>query len=96
MSDDAFATRQAKLGRARRHGLPEKAAGYLGPPPPFAQQFMPSSLIALKRAHKIGVTMAYGTDAFFKVKDRRAGRSPSPTSTALSRPVSRPQTSCAS
>jgi imidazolonepropionase-like amidohydrolase len=73
MSDDAL--RLAKRNSVVLVGtdFPEKAAGYLGPPPPFAQQFHAVFLDRLKRAYKIGVTMAYGTDAFFKVEGETRG-----------------------
>lgn len=43
----------------------EKAALMLGEGPEFAKFFHSVFLDRLKRAYKIGVTMAYGTDAFF-------------------------------
>ncbi len=43
----------------------EKAAGLMGGGPDFPKFFHGVFLDRLKRAYKIGVTMAYGTDAFF-------------------------------
>lgn len=43
----------------------EKAALMLGEGPEFAKFFHSVFLDRLKRAYKIGITMAYGTDAFF-------------------------------
>ncbi|MGB7926257.1 MAG: amidohydrolase family protein [Pyrinomonadaceae bacterium] len=73
MSDEAL--RLAKRNSVVLVGtdFPEKAAGYLGPPPPFAKQFHEVFIDRLKRAYKIGVTMAYGTDAFFKVEGETRG-----------------------
>lgn len=51
----------------------EKAALYLGLPPPVAKQFHEIFLDRLKRAYKIGVTMAYGTDTFFAVEGETRG-----------------------
>lgn len=51
----------------------EQAAGYLGLPPPVAKQFHAIFIDRLKRAYKIGVTMAYGTDTFFAVPGETRG-----------------------
>jgi Imidazolonepropionase and related amidohydrolases len=51
----------------------EKAAGYLGLPPPVAKAFHEVFIDRLKRAYKIGVTMAYGTDVFFAVEGETRG-----------------------
>jgi len=51
----------------------EQAAEYLGLPPPIAKQFHAVFIDRLKRAYKIGVTMAYGTDTFFAVKGQTRG-----------------------
>lgn len=51
----------------------EEAAGYLGPPPPFAKQFHDVIMDRLTRAYKIGVTMAYGTDIFVAVEGKTRG-----------------------
>jgi imidazolonepropionase-like amidohydrolase len=50
-----------------------EAAGYLGLPPDIAKYFHEVFLDRLKRAHKIGVTMAYGTDSFFAVPGKTRG-----------------------
>ena len=50
-----------------------KAAEYLGLPPPIAKQFHDIFIDRLKRAHKVGVTMAFGTDAFFAVEGETRG-----------------------
>jgi imidazolonepropionase-like amidohydrolase len=51
----------------------EKAAEYLGLPPDIALKFHNVFLDRLKRAYKIGVTMAYGTDTFFAVPGETRG-----------------------
>jgi imidazolonepropionase-like amidohydrolase len=51
----------------------EPAAEYLGLPPPVAQKFHEVFVDRLKRAFKIGVTMAYGTDTFFAVEGQTRG-----------------------
>jgi imidazolonepropionase-like amidohydrolase len=51
----------------------EEAAEYLGLPPPIAKQFHAVFIDRLKRAYKIGVTMAYGTDTFFAVPGQTRG-----------------------
>jgi imidazolonepropionase-like amidohydrolase len=51
----------------------EEAAGYLGLPPPFPKQFHEVFIDRLKRAYKIGVTMAYGTDIFIAVEGKTRG-----------------------
>jgi imidazolonepropionase-like amidohydrolase len=51
----------------------EQAAEYLGLPPAIAKQFHAVFVDRLKRAYKIGVTMAYGTDAFFAVEGQTRG-----------------------
>jgi imidazolonepropionase-like amidohydrolase len=53
--------------------FPEQAAEYLGLPPPIAKQFHAIFIDRLKRAYKIGVTMAYGTDTFFAVEGQTRG-----------------------
>ena len=45
--------------------FPLKAAELLGQGPEFAQFFHGVFLDRLKRAYKVGITMAYGTDSFF-------------------------------
>lgn len=73
MSDEA-------LQLARRNNVmlvgtdfTEQAAGYLGLPPPVAKAFHEVFIDRLKRAFKIGVKMAYGTDAFFAVAGETRG-----------------------
>src|SRR6185369_4519068 len=51
----------------------EQAAEYLGLPPPVAKQFHDIFIDRLRRAYKIGVTMAYGTDTFFAVPGQTRG-----------------------
>jgi imidazolonepropionase-like amidohydrolase len=51
----------------------EQAAEYLGLPPPVAKSFHEVFIDRLKRAFKIGVTMAYGTDVFFAVEGQTRG-----------------------
>lgn len=51
----------------------EPAAEYLGLPPPVAKQFHDIFVDRLKRAYKIGVTMAYGTDVIFAVPGQTRG-----------------------
>jgi imidazolonepropionase-like amidohydrolase len=50
-----------------------EAAGYLGLPPDIAKGFHDHFIDRLKRAFKIGVTMAYGTDTFFAVDGHTRG-----------------------
>ena len=68
------------LALARRNGVvlvgtdfPEKTANYLGAGPEFAKAFHAILLDRLKRAYRAGVTMAYGTDAFFTVPGETRG-----------------------
>jgi imidazolonepropionase-like amidohydrolase len=51
----------------------EKAALYLGLDPASAKAFHTIFLDRLKRAYKVGVTMAYGTDTFFNVEGETRG-----------------------
>jgi imidazolonepropionase-like amidohydrolase len=51
----------------------EQAAEYLGLPPPIAKRFHEIFIDRLKRAYKIGVIMAYGTDTFFAVEGQTRG-----------------------
>jgi|ERR1043166_3640822 imidazolonepropionase-like amidohydrolase len=53
--------------------FPEKAAEYLGQGPEFAKFFHSVFLDRLKRAYKIGITMAYGTDAFMAAPGETRG-----------------------
>jgi imidazolonepropionase-like amidohydrolase len=73
MSDETFAL-------ARRNGVvlvgtdfPEKMALHLGQGPEFAKVFHAMFLERLKRAYRAGVTLAYGTDAFFTVPGETRG-----------------------
>lgn len=68
------------LELAKRNGVvlvgtdfTEKTAGYLGAGPEFAKAFHALFLDRLKRAYRVGVTMAYGTDAFFNVPGETRG-----------------------
>jgi imidazolonepropionase-like amidohydrolase len=68
------------LALARRNGVvlvgtdfTEKTANYLGVGPEFAKVFHALFLDRLKRAYKVGVTMAFGTDAFFTVPGETRG-----------------------
>jgi imidazolonepropionase-like amidohydrolase len=49
------------------------AAEALGLPPDVAKMFHDVFIDRLKRAHKIGVTMAYGTDTFAEVEGQTRG-----------------------
>lgn len=73
MSDDAL--RLAKQNNVVLVGtdFTEEAASYLGPPAPFAKEFHAVFLDRLKRAYKIGVTMAYGTDTFAEIEGHTRG-----------------------
>ena len=51
----------------------EQAALYLGLPPLMAKSFHEVFIDRLKRAYKIGVTMAYGTDVFFAAEGETRG-----------------------
>jgi imidazolonepropionase-like amidohydrolase len=51
----------------------EKTASYLGVPPEFGKVFHATFLDRLKRAYRVGVTMAYGTDSFFYVPGETRG-----------------------
>ena len=68
------------LALARRNGVvlvgtdfTEKMALQLGQGPEFAKVFHAMFLERLKRAYRAGVTMAYGTDAFFTVPGETRG-----------------------
>lgn len=73
MSDDAL--QLAKQNNVVLVGtdFTEKAAGYLGLPPAIAKSFHDVFIDRLKRAYRIGVTMAYGTDTFFAVEGETRG-----------------------
>jgi len=64
--------------------------------PPIAKRFHEIFIDRLKRAYKIGITMAYGTDTFLRWKGKPAVRSRFLTSTALSKPAYRPKILCES
>ena len=73
MSDEA-------LQLAKQHGVvlvgtdfPVRAAEALGLPSDFARKFHDVFIDRLKRAEKIGVTMAYGTDSFAEVEGETRG-----------------------
>ncbi|HEV7889557.1 MAG TPA: amidohydrolase family protein [Pyrinomonadaceae bacterium] len=51
----------------------EKTASYLGVPPEFGKVFHATFLDRLKRAYRVGITMAYGTDSFFYVPGETRG-----------------------
>jgi imidazolonepropionase-like amidohydrolase len=51
----------------------EQAALHLGLPPGAAKSFHNVFLDRLKRAHRLGVTMAYGTDTFAEVEGETRG-----------------------
>jgi imidazolonepropionase-like amidohydrolase len=68
------------LALAKRNGVvlvgtdfTEKTALQLGQGPEFAKVFHAMFLERLKRAYRAGVTMAYGTDAFFAVPGETRG-----------------------
>jgi imidazolonepropionase-like amidohydrolase len=73
MSDEAL--QMAKRNNVVLVGtdFTEPASLALGLNPQTAKQFHTVFLDRLKRAYKIGVTMAYGTDAFFKVEGETRG-----------------------
>jgi imidazolonepropionase-like amidohydrolase len=50
-----------------------ESAGYLGLDPKTAKFFHDTFIDRLKRAYKIGVTMAYGTDTFFEAPNHTRG-----------------------
>jgi imidazolonepropionase-like amidohydrolase len=73
MSDEA-------LQLAKRNGVvlvgtdfTTESAGYLGLDPKTAKFFHDTFIDRLKRAYKIGVTMAYGTDTFFEAPNHTRG-----------------------
>jgi imidazolonepropionase-like amidohydrolase len=68
------------LELAKRNGVvlvgtdfPERMALQLGAGPEFAKAFHALFIERLKRAYRVGVTMAYGTDAFFAVPGETRG-----------------------
>jgi imidazolonepropionase-like amidohydrolase len=73
MSDEA-------LQIAKRNGVvlvgtefTVESAGYLGLDPKTAKFFHDTFIDRLKRAYKIGITMAYGTDTFFEAPNHTRG-----------------------
>ncbi|HEY0460857.1 MAG TPA: amidohydrolase family protein [Pyrinomonadaceae bacterium] len=73
MSDEALQMAKQKGVVLVGTDFPEKDAEYLGLDPKTALLFHNIFLDRLKRAYKIGVTMAYGTDAFFDVPGETRG-----------------------
>jgi len=68
------------LELAKRNGVvlvgtdfTEQTALFLGQGPEFAKAFHALFLGRLKRAYRVGVTMAYGTDSFFEVPGETRG-----------------------
>ncbi len=51
----------------------EQTALFLGPGPEFARAFHAMFLERLRRAYRVGITMAYGTDAFFEAPGETRG-----------------------
>ena len=74
MSDEAL--RIAKQNNVVLVGtdFPEPAALALGLPPEIARMFHGVFIDRLKRAYKVGVTMAYGTDTFAAVEGQTRGK----------------------
>lgn len=73
MSDEALQLAKQKGVVLVGTDFPEKDAEYLGLDPQTALLFHNIFLDRLKRAYKIGVTMAYGTDTFFDVPNETRG-----------------------
>ncbi|HVE55507.1 MAG TPA: amidohydrolase family protein [Pyrinomonadaceae bacterium] len=73
MSDEALELAKQKRVVLVGTDFPEKDAEYLGLDPKTALLFHNVFLDRLKRAYKIGVTMAYGTDSFFDVPGETRG-----------------------
>jgi len=73
MSDEALELAKQKRVVLVGTDFPEKDAEYLGLDPKTALLFHNIFLDRLKRAYKIGVTMAYGTDSFFDVPGETRG-----------------------
>lgn len=73
MSDEALELAKQKNVVLVGTDFPEKDAEYLGLDPQTALFFHNVFLDRLKRAYKIGVTMAYGTDSFFDVPGETRG-----------------------
>lgn len=73
MSDEALALAKRNDVVLVGTDFTEEAAGHLGLPPEEAKAFHAVFLDRLKRAHKVGVTMAFGTDVFFDVPGETRG-----------------------
>lgn len=73
MSDDALRLAKERGVVLVGTDFTEEAASHLGPPAPFAKQFHAVFLDRLKRAYKIGVLMAYGTDTFAEIEGHTRG-----------------------
>ena len=73
MSDEALQLAKAKNVVLVGTDFTEPAAEALGLPPAIAKQFHAVFIDRLKRAYKIGVTMAYGTDTFSAVEGQTRG-----------------------
>src|SRR5215204_5106028 len=73
MSDEALRLAKQKNVLLVGTDFTEKAAGYLGLDEKTALLFHKIFLDRLKRAYKIGVPMAFGTDAFFDVENETRG-----------------------
>ncbi len=73
MSDEALRLAKQKNVLLVGTDFTEKAAGYLGLDEKTALLFHKIFLDRLKRAYKIGVPMAFGTDAFFDVPNETRG-----------------------
>jgi imidazolonepropionase-like amidohydrolase len=73
MSDEALALAKKNNVVLVGTDFPAKAAEYLGLSPDEAKWFHGVFLDRLKRAYKVGVTMAYGTDTFAAVPGETRG-----------------------
>jgi imidazolonepropionase-like amidohydrolase len=73
MSDETLALAKKNNVVLVGTDFPEQTALYLGVSPEFAKQFHAVFLDRLKRAYKIGITMVYGTDTFFRVPGETRG-----------------------
>ncbi len=78
--EHGFRMSDETLELAKRNGVvlvgtdfPVPAAIALGLPADFAQKFHDVFIDRLKRAYKVGVTMAYGTDSFAEVEGETRG-----------------------
>jgi imidazolonepropionase-like amidohydrolase len=73
MSDDTLALAKQKGVVLVGTDFPEKTAVHLGAGPEFAKNLHAQMLDRLKRAYRLGVAMAFGTDAFFAVPGETRG-----------------------